>query len=415
MRGVAALFLMTMMFVSAARADEYRISSGDVLDFAVAGVPDLQRRASVGMDGSVVLPVIGRLDASGLTLDELHASVAAGLAHKSIPLRKADGTEDWVIFNPDQIIVGIAEYRPVYIDGDIAKPGEQVYRANMTVRQAVAMAGGYAFMRLKMDNPIIEVTELQSQYDILKMKYESTRARMIRINDQLADKAAFEAPDSSSDPLRQQMEQMEAKQMLAMNVDYAKERAGLELDISKAAKRMSYLVAQQQTDEEGSKEDSTEFERVKGLFSRGLVQIGLLNDARRAVLLSATRSLQTNAEVTQLEREQGALERALVKLDNQRRLDLLTDLQLQTTTLADANTQMQATSEKLLYMGGLRSQLSQSGGRHAEISITRVADGTSRSIAAGEDAALMPGDVIQVSLNPGFQTQASQSSSTLTK
>ncbi len=39
----------------------------------------------------------------------------------------------------------IIEYRPVYVTGDVAKPGEQRYTPGLSVRQAVSLAGGSIF------------------------------------------------------------------------------------------------------------------------------------------------------------------------------------------------------------------------------------------------------------------------------
>ena len=50
----------------------------------------------------------------------------------------------------------MAEYRPVYINGDVSKPGEYPYRPATTARQLVAVAGGYDIMRIRMNNPYLE-------------------------------------------------------------------------------------------------------------------------------------------------------------------------------------------------------------------------------------------------------------------
>ena len=42
------------------------------------------------------------------------------------------------------------EQRPVYLNGDVSRPGEQRYRLGLTVRQTIALAGGYDIMRFRM-------------------------------------------------------------------------------------------------------------------------------------------------------------------------------------------------------------------------------------------------------------------------
>jgi polysaccharide export outer membrane protein len=49
--------------------------------------------------------------------------------------------------DPDEIAV-VVVYRPVIVDGDVAKPGEQAFRPSMTVREAIALSGGYDALRV---------------------------------------------------------------------------------------------------------------------------------------------------------------------------------------------------------------------------------------------------------------------------
>ena len=65
------------------------------------------------------------------------------LSRKLYQQRTPDGRESVTPIAPDAVLVTIAEYRPVYVNGDVTKPGEQTFRPGMTVRQAVALAGGY--------------------------------------------------------------------------------------------------------------------------------------------------------------------------------------------------------------------------------------------------------------------------------
>src|SRR5258708_730016 len=54
---------------------EYRLALGDVVEISVIGAPDLRHRATVDPDGRVSLPLLGRMNAAGLTLSELKSSI----------------------------------------------------------------------------------------------------------------------------------------------------------------------------------------------------------------------------------------------------------------------------------------------------------------------------------------------------
>ena len=116
--------------------DEYRLASGDVAEISVIGAPDLAHRAAVDADGRVSLPLLGRLNAAGLTLSQLQSSIRELLPTKVFRRRTDDGREYPVLLTADEVTLSIAEYRPIYVNGDVAKPGQQAFRPGLTVRQA---------------------------------------------------------------------------------------------------------------------------------------------------------------------------------------------------------------------------------------------------------------------------------------
>src|SRR5260370_2843386 len=63
---------------------EYRINIGDVLEVAVAGVPELRHRAAVQMDGNISLPMAGTLSVAGLPLPRIRAKVRAATASNEV-------------------------------------------------------------------------------------------------------------------------------------------------------------------------------------------------------------------------------------------------------------------------------------------------------------------------------------------
>src|SRR5262249_43331607 len=136
--GVIALGLT--IWVTQARA-EYRVNVGDVLEVAVAGVPELrQLRAPVQMDGNISLPLVGMLPVAGVPLPVIRDRIGAALASKVFRQRIPGGQETAIVIDADEVTTTVAEYRPVYVNGDVSKPGEYPYRALMTARQLIAVA-----------------------------------------------------------------------------------------------------------------------------------------------------------------------------------------------------------------------------------------------------------------------------------
>lgn len=109
----------------------YRLGTGDKLKVTIYNNDKLSGEYPIGGDGKVALPMLGRVAVGGMTLDEV-SNVLTNLL--------ADG----YFVNP-RVTVDIAAYRPVYILGEVQKPGEYAFAENMTVYRLVAQAGGFTY------------------------------------------------------------------------------------------------------------------------------------------------------------------------------------------------------------------------------------------------------------------------------
>ena len=120
---------------------EYRIGPGDRLNVTVFGHPDLSSELLVDGSGRISMPLIGQIPANGKTLSELQADITVAF------------DRDFII-NP-RVTVEVVNFRPFYILGQVARPGSYPYIEGMTVRMAVAIAGG--FTRRAREDPIIVI------------------------------------------------------------------------------------------------------------------------------------------------------------------------------------------------------------------------------------------------------------------
>jgi polysaccharide export outer membrane protein len=85
---------------------------------------------AIDAGGGITLPLIGRVTARGMT--------PAGLAD-SITARLRKG-----YIREPSVAVEIESYRPFFILGEVAAPGQYPYVPNMSVEAAVAIAGGFS-------------------------------------------------------------------------------------------------------------------------------------------------------------------------------------------------------------------------------------------------------------------------------
>jgi polysaccharide export outer membrane protein len=381
---------------------EYLLHVGDVIEISIVRLPELKQRVPVQLDGTISFPLLGTISVADLSPAEVQAKVQATFAAKVFRQRTSDGRESSVAIEADEVTARIVEYRPIYVNGDVSRPGEQVYRPLMTVRQAVALSGGYDVMRLRMNNPILETADLRGEYDSLWTEYTKEQAHVWRLKQELGQEttvdqtALLDVPVARSTALA--IVNVEAEQLKTRQADLQAERTFLQRAIVQADEQIQVLSEQQKTEDQGSQADVEELERAKELFNRGTLPSLRVTDARRAMLLSSTRKLQTTAQLMQTRRQRDDLSRQIERLDGQRRSDMLRELEDATVALSRIRFKLQSTGEKLQYTSHAKSQLAHGFGNKPAITIVRNGPNGSENLSANEEFELQPGDVVEVAL-----------------
>jgi polysaccharide export outer membrane protein len=108
----------------------YRLDAGDKLRVMVYGQEGLTNTYAIDAGGSITMPLIGRVPARGRTPASLAAEISAKLRNGYI--------------REPSVAVEIEAYRPFFILGEVAAPGQYPYVPNLTVESAVAIAGGFS-------------------------------------------------------------------------------------------------------------------------------------------------------------------------------------------------------------------------------------------------------------------------------
>ena len=139
------LLVVSMLFGSApcwaqddsnAEADVfYRLGAGDKLQINVFNQADLTGEYTLDGNGRFTMHLIGKVEASGLTVTELETLLISELK------------PDYLV-NP-RISVQVQNYRPYYLIGEVLNTGSFPYVDGMTYMTAVAIAGGFTYRAKK--------------------------------------------------------------------------------------------------------------------------------------------------------------------------------------------------------------------------------------------------------------------------
>jgi polysaccharide export outer membrane protein len=407
---IPVLFLKTVLIAGAfwcpcrtteARA-EYAVDTGDVIDFSVAGVPTLQKNLTVDIDGEVSFPLVGRLRIAGSAIANIQGQVREIIRTKRLKLHRGDSLVDATSIEPDEISINIVQYRPVYVNGDVGKPGELTFRSGMTVHQAIALSGGYDLIRYRVTNPFIDSSDYRATYATLWSDYARASAQISRINTELERKKGVSREDLGSIPLPinaiDQIIDMETQKLQERNQQYGRDKSLQQRLLQSADERLNFLSERQKKERESAEIDATEIARLTDLSSRGLVPITRLVDQRRLSLIGANGALEVGARAEQARTDRETARRAIDSLDEKRRIELLNELQGATERLAVSRAKLQAVSEKILYTSAMRSKISRGPSANPTLVVTRTGPNGPSKLKAVEDTVLRPGDVVDVNL-----------------
>lgn len=108
---------------------DYRLGVGDRIKLNVFSEPTLTGEYSVGADGSISLPLIGEVPATGHTIDEIISDARTRLSQGFLRDPKVSGE--------------VSVFRPYFILGEVSTPGNYPYSVGLTAMNAIAAAKGF--------------------------------------------------------------------------------------------------------------------------------------------------------------------------------------------------------------------------------------------------------------------------------
>lgn len=373
----------------AAERSPYRLGPGDVLQLGVFGVADFARRVTVDIDGTIAVPFVGQVPAEGVTLSALRQTLTDDLVR--------DGRIQTV-----DVTVEIVEYRPFYMAGDVARPGAVPFRPGLTVRHAVALAGGYEALRFRTENPFMAAPDLESESEGLWIDLLREKARIASLTAELAGKTGIDAQALGTSPLPaatlRQIVAFEQRDLTLRLEAQDRQRRFLEEGLQKTEASIARLGETQKRNAESMKIQQAAVDRLLGSAKKGIVSTVLIDDQRRALSEVRSRESEGAQRLRQAERDRDEMRRALDRLGEERHAGLNESLRTATIEAEKLTARLRASAEKLLYAGAARAELG--GARGPEIRLHRLVDGRPQAIPAREDTPIQPDDVIEIAIHP---------------
>jgi len=132
--------------VPSADTSSYRLGAGDQVRIITFSDEQLTGEFRVADSGNIALPLLGSMKAAGLTPAQLEGEVASALRQRNL-------------YTDPSVAVEVIAYRPVFILGEVNRPGQYPYQPGMTVVTAVAIAGGFTYRAVEDDASIVRTVD----------------------------------------------------------------------------------------------------------------------------------------------------------------------------------------------------------------------------------------------------------------
>jgi polysaccharide export outer membrane protein len=283
LRGLVCAVATGLACAAPATAAEYLVRPGDVLSLMFIGGSHSTYSIPVEIDGLAWFPIIGGIPVSGLDMAEVRRQVADAYSATSISFGAGGAAE---LLRPNQVHVGVAQYRPVYVGGSLGQPVVIDYRPGLTLRQALTLAAS----RQASPQAASDVTER-----IEALSYEKGRieARIWRLRAVLGEASPdeFQQVFGSRAPDVRQLASLERSVVEALEGERQRQQKALQDEIQRTEGRITVLLAQREIELEAQVLDDKQAENMR------LAPTSEVADARRAALTSATRVLQLDVEI----------------------------------------------------------------------------------------------------------------------
>ena len=353
---------------------------------------------SVGASGKIDLPLAGEIMATGRTT----AAVARDLGEK---LQQKVGLAQ----QPDASIE-VVEYRPFYIVGSVEKAGAYPYRPDLTVIQAVGIAGGVA--RTEDMSRLGYERQAMSDRGLLRMlsaERMALQGRQARLDAEITNANDITFPDEilthKTSPQVVRMIREEGllftndRNNLAMQIDnLSKTREILQNEITALAAKDVSLAHQLDLIKK-------ELDTVSSLVTKGLTILPRQLALEETISQSESNRLDIQLAQLRAKQDVSRIDRDIIDLKDKRRAVALIDsrdTQAKLLTLDEQIKTAQSLAEDTeSHAPDVSSEADQDRPSTPTFTVTRSVDGVAKSEDVGETEPVLPGDTLRVSRHRG--------------
>jgi polysaccharide biosynthesis/export protein len=286
------------------------------------------------------------------------------------------------------------------VDGDVARPGEYRYRPGMTVRAAVAVAGGLDVTRGLGRLTAAQASEARADYGTTAIDLARQQARIARLEAELSGAASFDPAAITERPgvpeaVLRDIVAAEARQMEAERQARANEKARLERMLVVVRAEVTMLEQAERQQQASYEQAVSEASRAGGLLERGVGTAVRTETAERSLAQARLQILDVQVRLAQARREVEERQQQLQTFDDKRRANQLEQLRDAVAEAGKARFHLQSARERIASRSD-GAETADGSGAAPEIVVRRRENGATVRLRAELDTALQPGDSVEV-------------------
>ncbi|NSY60036.1 polysaccharide biosynthesis/export family protein [Agrobacterium tumefaciens] len=397
MASTTFLSLAVCQLPAAADGTNYKVATGDVLTISVYGDPGLTGLFPVSADGTIGYPLLGNVNVVDQTVNEIGARISRDLASH--------------VANRS-VAVAVKEYAPIFVVGDVQKPGKYEYRPGMIVLELFALGGGLRESNAQRDTSGIQLIAAQQEYEDMSMQLLSQDIRRVRLEAELndtefeyrgdeiglvRDRTALEKIVSSETSLFRL--RLSAQQDEKTNLEVQRQNFIQEIDtLQKSNVMRSQQLELLDMDVNASKE----------LVTRGAASESALRERKRELLSMNQQVLESTSFLARAQQNKSEVERRILELKSKRHNDAATELRETSLDIMRLKKKLAFSLQSMAEIGSTARRVSSLEDMiQTKFFIVRQVAGTYSEIAADEHTQVRAGDVVRVRLSVSGRDPAS--------
>ena len=375
-----------------ASGSSYRLGVGDRIKLTVYERDDISGELRVRPDGTVAVASLGSFVAIDKSLVALEQSIGRGLA--SLTSRSP------------HLSIEVIEWRPIFVLGDVQRPGEYPYRPGLTILQAISLAGGH----FRLNDPGLvrferDAITARCELATLVKKVNYLLARRARVHAELEDQSEIVFPpeltQQASDPTIAQLLAQE-RNILSTNRETLRSQVeGFEKSRVLYEREIQAITTQIEAGKRELESVRKEFAEINSLRQKGLSSWSreLTLERTQAQLMAAEQGLVTL--ILRARQNIAQLEQRTSELQSERRVKLNGELQQTRLELEESRSRIETTRNLMIEAEITAPALtvrrkSRPLDKEYSFLIVRTQDGKATNLPADENTPLEPGDVIKV-------------------